>query len=63
MKKILLHSVLFFTGLILTSPCQVQGQVSQERPVSRIVEDGGTGPYPAIMITETTLQTHTVFRP
>jgi len=63
MKKILLLSVLFFTGLSLTGPCQVRGQVSQERPVSRIVEDGGTGPYSAIMLTETTLPTHTVFRP
>jgi hypothetical protein len=63
MKKMLLLSVLFFTGLSLTNPCQAQGQVSQEKPVSRIVEDGGTGPYSAIMLTETTLQTHTVFRP
>jgi len=63
MKKILLLSILFFTGMSLTSPCQVQGQVSQERPVSRLVEDGGTGPYSAIMLTENTLQTHTVFRP
>ncbi len=63
MGKIELLSVLFITGLSLTSPCQVQAQVTQEKPVSRIVEDGGTGPYSAIMLTETTLQTHTVFRP
>ncbi len=63
MKKIVLLSFLFITGLSLTNPRQVQGQVSQEKPVSRIVEDGGTGPYSAIMLTETTLQTHTVFRP
>ena len=31
--------------------------------VSRKVEDGGTGPYPALMMTESTLPTHTVFRP
>ena len=30
---------------------------------SRTVEDGGTGPYKALMISETTLPTHTVFRP
>jgi dienelactone hydrolase len=29
----------------------------------RIVEDGGTGPYSAVMLTETSLPTHTVFRP
>ena len=30
---------------------------------SRIVEDGGTGPYKAIMMEEATLTTHTIFRP
>jgi hypothetical protein len=36
---------------------------SQDQPTSRIVEDGGTGPYSAIMIQEPSLPTHTVFRP
>lgn len=31
--------------------------------VSRIVEDGGTGPYKAVMQEETTLEAHTVFVP
>src|SRR5690606_34897409 len=30
---------------------------------SRTVEDGGTGPYKALMVSESTLPTHTVFRP
>lgn len=30
---------------------------------SRIVEDGGTGPSKALMLTESSLPTHTVFRP
>ena len=30
---------------------------------SRILEDGGTGPYKAIMMEEASLNTHTVFRP
>ncbi len=30
---------------------------------SKIVEDGGTGKYKAIMMSEQTLQTHTIFRP
>jgi hypothetical protein len=30
---------------------------------SRVVEDGGTGPYKALMISEASLPTHTVFRP
>lgn len=36
---------------------------SQDQPTSRIVEDGGMGPYSAIMIQEQSLPTHTVFRP
>lgn len=31
--------------------------------VQRTVEDGGTGQWPAIMLSESTLPTHTVFRP
>jgi hypothetical protein len=30
---------------------------------SRTVEDGGTGPYPALMCSDSTLATHTIFRP
>ena len=30
---------------------------------SRVVEEGGTGPYPALMLSEESLTTHTVFRP
>ena len=33
------------------------------KPTSRVVEDGGTGPYPAIMLSDSSLPTHTVFRP
>lgn len=34
-----------------------------DRSIHSVVEDGGTGPYSAIMLTEKTLPTHTVFRP
>ncbi|MPR32437.1 poly(ethylene terephthalate) hydrolase family protein [Salmonirosea aquatica] len=34
-----------------------------QQGTSRIVEDGGTGPYSAVMMTEASLPTHTVFRP
>lgn len=34
-----------------------------EETASRTVEDGGTGPYKALMVAEKTLPTHTVFRP
>lgn len=30
---------------------------------SRVVEDGGTGPFPAIMVSDESLPTHTIFRP
>lgn len=63
MKKIMYLTVLFLVGFSLAGSYQVQGQDSQERPVSRIVEDGGTGPFSAIMLSESSLQTHTVFRP
>lgn len=38
-------------------------QVVSTETASRIVEDGGTGPYSAVMVTDSTLATHTVFRP
>jgi predicted alpha/beta-hydrolase family hydrolase len=41
------------------SPAQV---VSTEVG-SRTVEDGGTGPSPALMVSDSTLATHTIFRP
>jgi hypothetical protein len=40
-----------------------QSSGSSDKPTSRTVEDGGTGPYKAVMLAETTLSTHTVFRP
>jgi hypothetical protein len=33
------------------------------KPTSRVVEDGGTGPFKAIMVSESSLPTHTVFKP
>ena len=38
-------------------------QPSNAQTTSRTVEDGGTGPYKALMISEASLATHTVFRP
>ncbi|HOY13922.1 MAG TPA: hypothetical protein PLY70_12320 [Saprospiraceae bacterium] len=34
-----------------------------QKAVTKVVEDGGTGPHKALMIAEPSLQTHTVFRP
>jgi len=43
---------------------QVAAQVAPTtKATSRLIEDGGTGPYKAMMMQETSLPTHTVFRP
>lgn len=38
-------------------------QPAHGQTASRTVEDGGTGPYTALMVSESTLPTHTIFRP
>ncbi len=55
MKKI--KFALLFLGLSIAAP-----SLSQE-VASRVVENGGTGKYSAIMITDASLPTHTIFRP
>lgn len=40
-----------------------QQTTSANKPTSRIVEDGGTGPYKATMYSDSSLATHTVLRP
>lgn len=49
-------------GLVGLSLCSAVGLKAQE-PTTRIIEDGGTGSYKSIMLSEPTLTTHTVFRP
>jgi len=41
----------------------VSAQAVSTETASRTVEDGGTGPYKALMASDSTLATHTVFRP
>ena len=53
MKKILLTLALVTTTL----------SASAQEVKQRIVEDGGTGPYKAVMKEEPTLAAHTVFVP
>ena len=63
-KKIKFITVVSFLAWSALSPVKAQNsQVSPVRPASRTIEDGGTGPYKAIMLAEATLPTHTVFRP
>jgi hypothetical protein len=62
MKKIFALSVVLIitTVSICTS---VHAQQTSDKLTLRTIEDGGTGPYKAIMLSENTLSTHTVFRP
>jgi hypothetical protein len=53
----LIFSISFSDSLFAQTPASV------DQPTSRTVEDGGTGPYKALMRSEATLPTHTVFRP
>lgn len=49
--------ILIFLALFLS------GTMSAQQPATRTIEDGGTGLYKAIMYTDSSLPTHTVFRP
>jgi hypothetical protein len=51
---------LAFAGFISLNPLYAQGTTPS---TSRQVEDGGTGPYKAIMLSDNSLPTHTIFRP
>jgi uncharacterized protein YciI len=52
-------------GLMALAPLALSAQqLATSAPTSfKVVEDGGTGPYRAVMLAENTLPTHTVFRP
>ena len=54
MGKYLISAAFVMTALAVV-PVKAQN--------SRIIEEGGTGPYKAIMMEEPTLTTHTIFRP
>jgi len=62
-KNQVLSIFLVSAGLSILNPVFAQAQVTSVQSATRTVEDGGTGPYSAIMVTESTLPTHTVFRP
>lgn len=44
-------------------PFFTKNLVFEKRTTTEIIEDGGTGKYPAIMTSEASLATHTLFRP
>jgi dienelactone hydrolase len=60
--KSLFRSVLAVTALMAWSTA-CMGITTEDKPSSRVVEDGGTGPYKAIMKEEPTLYAHTIFVP
>ena len=64
MKKMFTFFLLL-AGAVLpfSDSASAQTTASSGQPTSRTVEDGGSGPYKALMIAETSLPTHTVFRP
>jgi len=63
MKKNALLVFLAISLFNVINPAGAQSTAAPDKPSSRTIEDGGTGPYKALMLTETTLATHTVFRP
>jgi hypothetical protein len=62
-KKILVFTFLSTFLLSAFNSGFAQQPSTSIQVASRVVEDGGTGPYSAVMLTESTLPTHTVFRP
>lgn len=58
MKKNLIIMAAAVLGLAACS-----GPAAETATEIRTVEDGGTGPYKAIMVTEPSLEAHTIFRP
>jgi hypothetical protein len=59
MKKLFLMAL-----CLVTASVTVQAQTTAAaKATSRVIEDGGTGPYKAIALQESSLATHTVFRP
>ncbi len=53
---------LVFAGMSIQNPLSAQ-EVTTKTVAQRVVEDGGTGDYSAIMYTDSSLLTHTIFRP
>ena len=55
------RTILMLLGAAMIMGCKTQ--VAETYTDNRVVEDGGTGPYKAIMVTEPSLEAHTIFRP
>lgn len=53
----------FFLFMLAAFGSFAQQSMPLNKPTSRVVEDGGSGPYKAIMLSDSSLPTHTLFRP
>lgn len=62
-KKITIFTLFCFSLFSALTSVYAQQVNRSQQTVSRVIEDGGTGPYNAIMLSEATLPSHTVFRP
>lgn len=64
MKKIITYfAILILAGIHYQYPLLAQNNAATAILGPRIVEDGGTGAFKAIMYTDSSLVTHTIFRP
>jgi len=55
--------ILVVTGMGFQNSLSAQEAGTSQKATTRVVEDGGTGAYSAIMSTDGSLTTHTIFRP
>ena len=61
--KSFLSAAFAATALMAVGAVSMSFTTMDEKPTSRVVEEGGTGPYKAVMKEEPTLETHTIFVP
>ena len=61
--KSFLSAAFAATALMAVGAVSMIFTTMDEKPTSRVVEEGGTGPYKAVMKEEPTLEAHTIFVP
>lgn len=61
--KSFLSAAFAAAALMAVGAVSMSFTMMDEKPTSRVVEEGGTGPYKAVMKEEPTLEAHTIFVP
>ncbi len=61
--KSFLSAAFAATALMAVGAVSMSFTMMDEKPTSHVVEEGGTGPYKAVMKEEPTLEAHTIFVP